>query len=338
MDGGETLNYYYLGHVVMAWPIKLLGLRARHGLHAVLGPAVRADRPAAYAFAGTLWAAARAALGERAPRGGPVAAGLTAAALVAVLGNLAGVRTWLDAANPPRDYDWFGPSRVIPNTINEFPSFSFILGDLHAHVLALPFTVLALGFALQVALAGPRGDVVWRAVAEALAAGLAVGRAVRGQLVVLSRGGGLAGRRGRRLAGRPAQRGRRGYALVWLGAGDAGQRRVRAAVHAQLRPGGARRRRRARRAARSTKWLGDMALIYGVLAWPLTAAFAAGCSRRATAGGCSAGGSRRSSWPARCWPPSNLTGALVAGRRARRRPSSAALTPELDRPSASCGC
>src|SRR3954470_21288263 len=24
---GETLNYYYLGHVVLAWPLKLLGLR-----------------------------------------------------------------------------------------------------------------------------------------------------------------------------------------------------------------------------------------------------------------------------------------------------------------------
>ena len=114
-------------------------------------------------------------LGERAPRGGPVAAGLVGAALVAILGNLAGVRAWVRAADPPHDYAWFDPSRVIPDTINEFPSFSFILGDLHAHVLALPFTVLALAFALQVALHGPRGDLMWRAVAEALAAGLAVG-------------------------------------------------------------------------------------------------------------------------------------------------------------------
>ena len=64
---------------------------------------------------------------------------------------------------------------MIPNTINEFPSFSFLLGDLHAHVLALPFTVLALAFAMQVALSGPRSDLLWRAVAEALAAGLSVG-------------------------------------------------------------------------------------------------------------------------------------------------------------------
>ena len=106
------------------------------------------------------------------------------------------MRAWVQAADPPRDYAWFDPSRVIPDTINEFPSFSFILGDLHAHVLALPFTVLALAFALQVALHGPRGDLLWRAVAEALARGLGRRDALRDQLVVLSRRRGRAGRLG----------------------------------------------------------------------------------------------------------------------------------------------
>ena len=93
-----------------------------------------------------------------------MAAGVAAVVVCIVLGNLAGVRAWLDAADPPGDYDWFAPSRVVPGTINEFPWFSFLLGDLHAHVLALPFTLLALAFALQVALVGPRGDAVWRGV------------------------------------------------------------------------------------------------------------------------------------------------------------------------------
>ena len=41
---GESLNYYYLGHMVLAWPIELLGLRAGHRLPAGLGRAARPDR------------------------------------------------------------------------------------------------------------------------------------------------------------------------------------------------------------------------------------------------------------------------------------------------------
>src|SRR3954463_2271088 len=213
---GESLNYYYFGHVVLAWPIKLLGLAPDAGYLLAWGLLFALTCSAVYAFAGTLWAAARAAL-PRIPRGGPVLAGVLAVLLVVVLGNLAGVRTWLNADNPPHDYLWFEPSRVIPNTINEFPSFSFILGDLHAHVLALPFTVLALAFALQVALAGPRGDVVWRAVAEALAAGLAVGALYAINTWSYPVAAGLLAAAVVTWLRDPASAGRRGYALVWLG-------------------------------------------------------------------------------------------------------------------------
>src|SRR4051794_2302829 len=270
---GETLNYYSLGHLMLAWPIKLLGLRPDTGYLLSWGLLLALTATAAYAFAGTLWAAARAALGERAPRGGPVAAGLVAAALVVVLGNLAGVRTWIHAATPPHDYAWFEPSRVIPDTINEFPAFSFILGDLHAHVLALPFTVLALAFALQVALAGPRGDVVWRAVAEALAAGIAVGALYAINTWSYPVAAGVLAAAVIVWLSDPVSAGRRGYAWTWLVLvllasivivlpfllNFTAEEHGVAFVHTR-RP--------------FTKWLGDMALIYGILLWPLTAAFA----------------------------------------------------------------
>jgi YYY domain-containing protein len=105
---------------------------------------------------------------------------------------------------------------VVEGTINEFPWFSFLLGDLHAHVLALPFTVVALAFALQVAIAGPRGDAVLRGVAEALATGLAVGAlyAVNSWSYPIAAG---------MLVGAvviwlrdPRSAGRRGYAVSWL--------------------------------------------------------------------------------------------------------------------------
>ncbi len=58
---------------------------------------------------------------------------------------------WFRASRVIRDYDLNDlPSAVQP--IDEFPAFSFILADMHPHVLALPFAVLALAIALGRAL------------------------------------------------------------------------------------------------------------------------------------------------------------------------------------------
>ncbi|MEI2688995.1 MAG: DUF2298 domain-containing protein [Anaerolineae bacterium] len=41
-------------------------------------------------------------------------------------------------------YNYWDPSRVIPNTINEFPYWSFLFADLHPHMIGIGFTVLFL--------------------------------------------------------------------------------------------------------------------------------------------------------------------------------------------------
>lgn len=58
---------------------------------------------------------------------------------------------------------WFRSARVLNDrnfdgtreeVIDEFPQFSFLLADVHPHVLSLPFAVMALGLALNIALMG----------------------------------------------------------------------------------------------------------------------------------------------------------------------------------------
>jgi YYY domain-containing protein len=44
-------------------------------------------------------------------------------------------------------YNYWDPSRVIPNTINEFPYWSFLFADLHPHMIGIGFTVLFLALA-----------------------------------------------------------------------------------------------------------------------------------------------------------------------------------------------
>lgn len=52
------------------------------------------------------------------------------------------------------------PTRQTHEVIDEFPAFSFLLGDSHPHVMALPFVLLALGLALNVLLSNRPPDAL----------------------------------------------------------------------------------------------------------------------------------------------------------------------------------
>ena len=62
---------------------------------------------------------------------------------------------WWRASRVIQDYDLLGNFR---ETIDEFPFFSFLLGDLHPHVLSMPFALLAIAVALNIFLGGWRGE------------------------------------------------------------------------------------------------------------------------------------------------------------------------------------
>jgi YYY domain-containing protein len=61
---------------------------------------------------------------------------------------------WWRASRVIQDYELNGAFREV---IDEFPFFSYLLGDLHPHVLTMPFNLLAIAVALNIFFGGWRG-------------------------------------------------------------------------------------------------------------------------------------------------------------------------------------
>lgn len=176
---GYTINYYYFGHYLMALIAKLLGTVPAVAFNLAVGLTFALAAVAIFGVASAIAAVAR---GPSRPLAPAALAGALSVILTLIAGNFNGAQVWLQGAlqalkSDPAlhgnvwawwthrelwpTYDWWTPSRVAPNTINEFPAFSFILADLHAHVLALPFAALAIGLAFNLLLARERGLTVF---------------------------------------------------------------------------------------------------------------------------------------------------------------------------------
>ena len=158
---GEDLNYYYLGHLMAAGMLRLTGVAPDVGYNLAVAAFFALSVVAAFGLA--------YALGAR------LAAGLWGVALCIAAGTIGSGLELVSDGGPLRAYDWFGASRVIDGTINEFPAFSFNLADLHGHVMAIPFTFLALAFGLQLAIAGPAPPPRGPAALELAVAAISVG-------------------------------------------------------------------------------------------------------------------------------------------------------------------
>jgi YYY domain-containing protein len=151
---GESLNYYYYGHYLVAFLIRTLGLSPWVGYNLAVPLFYALTLTSVFAVASSLYLAAQRH--GNAPKVSPILPGIAAAGFAMLVGNLAGGVQFLDHTGRIATYDWWAPSRVIAGTANEFPFFSFLLADLHAHQMATPFAMVALAYALQLALRGPR--------------------------------------------------------------------------------------------------------------------------------------------------------------------------------------
>jgi YYY domain-containing protein len=163
---GYSINYYYYAHLAVAILAKLLGqspsIAFNTGISMYFGlTAVNLFGATSniVAWAGSLYAHKKrqiAMLPEptvqvHSPLLGSIPYGLLTMTIGLILGNLAATQQWWQNHGEvtTRQFDWYAPSRVINNTINEFPAFSFLLSCFHAHVLTLAFTILAIGLAFN---------------------------------------------------------------------------------------------------------------------------------------------------------------------------------------------
>lgn len=183
---GGYINYYYYGFVIVGMPIKALGINPAIAYNLVLASLFSIMGLIAYVIGATvtseLFVHQNRDKTSTAVRNLPLVGGLITAIFSLVIGNLGTVQmifrglTRLGAGEVgmgfghqfmalvkgfsklvsgqrmpfyPGDWYWI-PSRMIPGEpITEFPYFTFLYADLHAHLLAMPITLLVVAWCLS---------------------------------------------------------------------------------------------------------------------------------------------------------------------------------------------
>ena len=187
---GHSISYYYFGHLMMAFLTKLSSIPSNITYNLSIALVAALVGAAAFSLVYNLIRLSGARVRTAA------LFALVAPVFILLIGNLEGVLEfahargwgsegfwqWIsikgletaqggDASVFPRQHLWWWhATRVIDTvvdgrsldyTITEFPFFSFLLGDLHAHVLALPFIVLVLAFGLNLYVSVERFGLAW---------------------------------------------------------------------------------------------------------------------------------------------------------------------------------
>ncbi len=186
---GYGISYYYFGYVLMVIPARLSGIVPTTAFNLFIPTLFALTLTGAFGITANLIAVyeRRRHPDMTVANGAIRSAGLLGALFVGVMGHWEGLlevlhtrgllspRFWqwldiLDLREPPVPGDWL-PSRFLwwwrgsrvvldysltgqtQEMIDEFPFFSFMLGDVHPHVLALPFVLLAIALTLNLLLA-----------------------------------------------------------------------------------------------------------------------------------------------------------------------------------------
>ena len=168
----ESINYYYFGHLITALITKVSGLDLSYTFNLMLATIFAWTLTMSFSIGYQLW--------RFNSRIVAVFSGVITAFLVTLAGNMQTLYAFTrgysgDAVKPfwqllwpvgefwrrlPEGLEtyWYAnATRFIPYSIHEFPSYSFVVSDVHGHVLSLPFVLLAIG--LLIATFASRGKV-----------------------------------------------------------------------------------------------------------------------------------------------------------------------------------
>lgn len=161
---GSPINYYYFGHYWAAILIKLTGIIPTVGYNLVLATIVGLAVSQVFGIATTIVHLLHTHSQQNIKHFSLVPSifvGIVAALLVNFAGNFHTLylftkgyenetpvpfwQIWTGKFTP-ESYWYPNATRFIPNTIHEFPSYSYVVADLHGHVLDIPFVLLTLLF------------------------------------------------------------------------------------------------------------------------------------------------------------------------------------------------
>jgi YYY domain-containing protein len=167
---GGSINYYYLGYFLVALLVKITSIAPAIAYNLAVPLFFAMTVGGAFSLGYNLAEGTRQALPQKQidqiPTWSPLVAAFGAVFLVAILGNLDGATQLIQGlfGHPSNVgsfpiFDYWQSSRMIPPDppgyeITEFPFFSFLFADLHPHMMAIPFALLSLSLALNIAVAG----------------------------------------------------------------------------------------------------------------------------------------------------------------------------------------
>ncbi len=157
---GGYLNYYYYGQFIVASLIRVTGIVPTVAYNLAVPLIFALSATTVYTIGYNLIGMAMRARGAIRLGKVPILFGLMAAALAVVAANIDGLaqvlgglyESYVKGGEFPR-FDYWRSTRVFEhgtggNEITEFPFFTFLYADLHAHMIAIPFAVLALGLSV----------------------------------------------------------------------------------------------------------------------------------------------------------------------------------------------